>query len=128
MEYTKQHAAPLALIQEESAEDLETHNVVSLFAPVFVRLHRPTQSDVDVVQEILSPLVRRPPACPTDISGQVCGFCDEIHLSLLHWLPPRRPLEFRWAFSWVMCARSDSVDMNSQLRHALVLLPIIFCC
>ena len=55
MEYTKQHAAPLALIQEESAEDLETHNVVFLFAPVFVGLHRPTQSDVDVVQEILSP-------------------------------------------------------------------------
>ena len=39
-----------ALIKQESAEDLEAHNVVSLFAPVFVRLHRPTQSDVDVLR------------------------------------------------------------------------------
>ena len=70
----------------------------------------------------VSPLLRRPPAYPTDVSRQVCGFCDEINLSLLHCLPPRRPLEFRWACGWVMCARADGCDMNSQLRHAL--LPV----
>ena len=46
----KHHAAPLMLIKQESAKDLETHNVDSLFVPVFVRLHRPTQSDVDVLR------------------------------------------------------------------------------
>ena len=93
----KQDAAPLALIKQESAEDLEAHNVVSLFAPVFVRLHRPTQSDVDVFfvrfMCAVSPFLRRPPTHPTGICGQMCGFCDAIHLSLEHCSSPRRPLE-----------------------------------